>query len=612
MPSAAPAASATASSCHADARIPWLMWPATSVHCMEDAAAESAAAKPTLSGPPLHAIKMRSPLFRTPPRRSVCSSARSGCVPRTLTGVTRDFALHVALCGRFPLVPQPLALSQANLDLYFAAREIQAQRYDRQSLLRGTPAQADDLLLVQQQLARTVRIDVRKAALFVRRHVHPEQPQLAVAHPRVRFVQADPALPNRLDLRARQRDARLHRFQNVEFVAGAPIVHCRRGMAFFFGSLRFPGLFGLSHLRDFADRSRHRCGLVRRNVLRLRRAPYRGRPERALRVRARCGGSSARVLRSPAALRWAQVYESAHSCLRSRRDTPQHLQHAPSLRPAARGRCRRGQCRANLDTAERGSCGRALAHRAPVRNASASRSRFPGRTRSSARRRSGSTADAQARSQCMRQLRVDYLLLHLADRVLVPHPAHDVRRVVEENEARHRIQVARLADAADVDDVAFAVLQSEFAAALHVLMADASVGFERVVLGDVRVPDENDGGVGALESSLGVAFIEQVLEIMDRRAVHEQIPLVANLVAQTVEPLDNVGLDDALRPLDRAAGGRIEVLHSEIIDRGDVVIAQHGLVRAIADRAYAFVRVGAVSDDVAQTQDAIALRNMFK
>src|SRR5579864_3054881 len=85
--------------------------------------------------------------------------ARAPDAYRALTRVPRELALDVTFGSRLTLIPQFLALGQADLDLHLTARKIQAQRHDRQAFLRRAPAETRDLLLVKQQLARAVRID---------------------------------------------------------------------------------------------------------------------------------------------------------------------------------------------------------------------------------------------------------------------------------------------------------------------------------------------------------------------------------------------------------------------------------------------------------------------
>ena len=64
--------------------------------------------------------------------------------------VRRDLAFDVALGGRGALVPELFAARYAELHLDDAAREVEAQRDDGQSLLGDAALQARDLLFMQQ------------------------------------------------------------------------------------------------------------------------------------------------------------------------------------------------------------------------------------------------------------------------------------------------------------------------------------------------------------------------------------------------------------------------------------------------------------------------------
>ena len=68
--------------------------------------------------------------------------------------VGRDFALDVAFARPRRAYPKASSARETELDLGDAAREVEAQRHDRQPLLGDAGLQSRDLLFVKQQLAR--------------------------------------------------------------------------------------------------------------------------------------------------------------------------------------------------------------------------------------------------------------------------------------------------------------------------------------------------------------------------------------------------------------------------------------------------------------------------
>src|SRR5258706_14630700 len=69
-------------------------------------------------------------------------------------------ALGVALGDRLALVVAGLAPGDRQLHLRPPVLEVHAERDERDALLLGCPCELDDLLVVQQQLARPHRIEV--------------------------------------------------------------------------------------------------------------------------------------------------------------------------------------------------------------------------------------------------------------------------------------------------------------------------------------------------------------------------------------------------------------------------------------------------------------------
>src|ERR1035437_10358992 len=129
-------------------------------------------------------------------RRSTCAQTYPKCSSEThssprdrpssaadLTQFTLHVAGHVALADRFALVVEVLALGQGELDLGARPwpRKVHPGRHQRQPTLSRAAEQAVDLLTVQQQLARPLRIVVGIRRRAVRGDVYADQPQLAVA-----------------------------------------------------------------------------------------------------------------------------------------------------------------------------------------------------------------------------------------------------------------------------------------------------------------------------------------------------------------------------------------------------------------------------------------------
>src|SRR6266853_6294886 len=110
-----------------------------------------------------------------PIRRSVICSI---LLPQQSAALARPVALLLALA----LVVQLLALGERNLDLGAAfVVEIDFQRHDRHTLALDRADQLVDLALMQQELARPLRLMVVAAGLLVLRDVGVEQPQFAIA-----------------------------------------------------------------------------------------------------------------------------------------------------------------------------------------------------------------------------------------------------------------------------------------------------------------------------------------------------------------------------------------------------------------------------------------------
>jgi hypothetical protein len=131
--------------------------------------------------------------------------------------------LGVALANRLALIVQFLGARQRDRDLGDAIFEVQLQRHQRQAFRGRAADQFADFAFVEQQLAGARGRRVVVTARTVGRNAEAFDPQLAIAHVGVRFTQTRPAVPQRLDLRALEHEARLPRFQEVVVVPRARV-----------------------------------------------------------------------------------------------------------------------------------------------------------------------------------------------------------------------------------------------------------------------------------------------------------------------------------------------------------------------------------------------------
>ena len=116
----------------------------------------------------------------------------------------------VALCYRLALIIELFASCYADLKLCHALFvKIQAERDERQALLRERRVYFSDLAPVEQELARAHRVYIIYVAVIVRADIHAVYEYLAVLDLGVAFFQVYAALADRFYLRTCQDDARL-------------------------------------------------------------------------------------------------------------------------------------------------------------------------------------------------------------------------------------------------------------------------------------------------------------------------------------------------------------------------------------------------------------------
>src|SRR5258708_4813842 len=118
----------------------------------------------------------------------------------------------VALFLALALVVQLLALGHRQQQLGAAAFvEVKLEWDQRHAVAIDRAHQLVDLLPVQQQLARPLRLMVEAISLQIFRNISVDQPDLAVLGIGIGFRDGGLAVADRLDLGAGQRDARFHR-----------------------------------------------------------------------------------------------------------------------------------------------------------------------------------------------------------------------------------------------------------------------------------------------------------------------------------------------------------------------------------------------------------------
>src|SRR5262249_51275363 len=175
---------------------------------------------------------------------------------------------------------------------------------------------------------------------------------------------------------------------------------------------------------------------------------------------------------------------------------------------------------------------------------------------------------------------------------------------VEEQPRRMRVSVPRLADRARVQEQP-PVVDLALDALRRVLGQDFAIG-ELGDDGNVAVPDEDDRRLGVREGGLDGLGVEYVLPDRVPRASVVELDVADRRTR--LEPREE-GLrflvEDSLRPLDRAAGLRVELIDVDVAEDDEVVVADETQVDALADELAALVGPRPVADDVAQAPDRV-------
>ncbi len=124
------------------------------------------------------------------------------------------------------LLPLIVGLSSApDPDEHFHATvlEVHLERDEGQALLKSLGGKRANLAAVEEEFPPPLRLVVELLGFFILGDVAAEEPDLVSFHPTVGLVEAYPPGSQALDLAADQRDATLHRVQDLEVVAGLPV-----------------------------------------------------------------------------------------------------------------------------------------------------------------------------------------------------------------------------------------------------------------------------------------------------------------------------------------------------------------------------------------------------
>lgn len=120
--------------------------------------------------------------------------------------------LGILFGGGFAFVVLLFTFAEADQQLCITVARVNLQRHDRVAFLLRLAEQLGNLLLMKQQLARTRWIGrVMPVALLERTDMHIVNEHFTVPDRRKSIVDVRFAVPNRLDLRTREHDARFVR-----------------------------------------------------------------------------------------------------------------------------------------------------------------------------------------------------------------------------------------------------------------------------------------------------------------------------------------------------------------------------------------------------------------
>src|SRR5690606_41793562 len=125
-------------------------------------------------------------LFRSAGVRGRRRAAATSSVERALQRPVH-LALGVARGGVAPLVVQLLAAPHRDVELRPAVLEVEPQGHDREPLAAHGALELGDLLALEAQLPRPLRLVVVVAGVLVARYVHALHEHRAALHPGARL-----------------------------------------------------------------------------------------------------------------------------------------------------------------------------------------------------------------------------------------------------------------------------------------------------------------------------------------------------------------------------------------------------------------------------------------
>src|SRR5215468_723867 len=148
---------------------------------------------------------------------------RRSAAPATRGHRAVHVALLHALADRLALVVQLLAASETQLRLGAPLHPVEPERHQRQAALLDLAAQLVELAPVQQQLPMTLRVVPELARRPVGADVYADQEELVAEEARVRVLQVDAPVAQRLHLTADERQTGLQALVDVVLVEGPPV-----------------------------------------------------------------------------------------------------------------------------------------------------------------------------------------------------------------------------------------------------------------------------------------------------------------------------------------------------------------------------------------------------
>src|SRR3954454_1574885 len=210
----------------------------------------------------------------------------------------------------------------------------------------------------------------------------------------------------------------------------------------------------------------------------------------------------------------------------------------------------------------------------------------------------------------LRQARFEDRDLRLRDVVGDAEELHGQFLRVEDDERRRWIAVARLADGAGIDEVTVIAVEADDDVAADGHAVNAFIAIDREDHRQMRVTVEDEGGRGLGENLARVAFVENVLVLIVRRAMTEKDVLALDGAEREPGKKMAVARGEVIaRPERGGFRGGVEAFGVVESGRDAVVIAADVELRRLhrAHRVEDLVRLRAVADKIAEADDLIEL-----